>query len=141
MRRLVYWLLCLSLVSCEDHEFHPPDRAAQVAEADTVYRRERFDTISWTSEAERLRTGNLVYVEHCRRCHGSVGEGNTDYAREHDLKVPSLVQPNWRYVDQPDSIRHRIFVGHVQGMPTWGIAGITLREIDAVTGYVLSQLR
>jgi hypothetical protein len=26
-------------------------------------------------------------------------------------------------------------------MPTWGVAGITLREMDAVTGYLLEVLR
>ena len=43
--------------------------------------------------------------------------------------------------DQPDSVRRRVFVGHVAGMPTWGVAGITQREIDAVSFYVLESLR
>ena len=40
-----------------------------------------------------------------------------------------------------DSVRHRVFVGHVAGMPQWGVAGIANREIDAVAFYVLERLR
>lgn len=131
----------LLLVGCEEHKFEPPDRAARVSEADSAFAEARFDTIQWSSDEERLRAGNLVYVEHCRRCHGSVGEGNTAYARDQGLDVPALVQPDWRLQNQPDSIRRRVYIGHVRGMPTYGIAGITPREIDAVTIYVLEQLR
>jgi hypothetical protein len=70
-----------------------------------------------------------------------MGEGNTEYAAERKLGVPSLVQPTWHLADKPDSVRHRVYVGHVQGMPTWGVAGIPPRDVDAVTAYLLHQLR
>jgi mono/diheme cytochrome c family protein len=38
-------------------------------------------------------------------------------------------------------VRRRIFTGHPAGMPTWGVAGIPAREIDAVAAYILEQLR
>jgi mono/diheme cytochrome c family protein len=131
----------LLLAGCEEHKFAPPDRAARVSAADSAFTEARFDTIKWSSDEERLRTGNLVYVEHCRRCHGPVGEGNTAYAQDQNLDVPSLVTPDWPLASQPDSVRRRVYVGHVRGMPTYGIAGITVREIDAVTSYVLELLR
>ena len=33
------------------------------------------------------------------------------------------------------------FVGHENGMPTYGVAGLTPREIDGAAYYVLAQLR
>jgi mono/diheme cytochrome c family protein len=58
-----------------------------------------------------------------------------------NLKVPSLVATNWTLGMHRDSVRHRIFTGHAGGMPTWGVAQLTPREIDAVASYVMDQLR
>ena len=55
--------------------------------------------------------------------------------------MPSLVGEDWPYADAQDSVLHRIYVGHAAGMPTWGVAGITLREMDAVSHYLLDVLR
>ena len=51
------------------------------------------------------------------------------------------MEPDWPYAASLDSVRHRIFVGHEEGMPTWGVAGITPREIDGVAYYILNGLR
>jgi mono/diheme cytochrome c family protein len=85
--------------------------------------------------------GNLVYASHCRSCHGTVGEGGTDYALERGLEVPSLVDPAPLRGNVRDSVLEIIYTGHVRGMPTWGVAGISPREIDAVTYYLLQVLR
>ena len=85
----------------------------------------------------RARRGNEVFASKCRNCHGTVGEGATEYARERDLDVPSLVTADWPFAESMDSVRHRIFVGHELGMPTWGVAGISPREIDGAAFYVL----
>lgn len=130
-----------ALTGCQKHEFEPPDREAQVADAETLFSTSLFDSLTWESDEERHRVGNAVYAEQCRRCHGTLGEGGTDFARERDLDVPSLVEPGWAYENHHDSVRHRIFVGHAEGMPTWGIAGITPREIDASAHYILDVLR
>ena len=55
--------------------------------------------------------------------------------------MPSLVEPEWAYANDMDAIRHRIFTGHPDGMPTWGVAGLTVREIDAVAYYIEALLR
>lgn len=140
-------LLALGLIpamagtACADKQFDPPDREAQVAEADAEFSMAVFDTVAWESDEQRAFDGNVVYSSYCRNCHGSMGRANTEYARENELEVPSLVREDWRYADARDSVLHRIYVGHAAGMPTWGVAGITPREMDAVTHYVLEVLR
>lgn len=143
MRRLVVIAAttCVGLVgACGHEEFEPPDRQLRVDEAEAVYATDLFDTITWQSDSLRAVEGNAVYAAKCRRCHGPLGRGGTEYALERDLEVPSLVEPDWRYT-RLDSVRHRVFVGHALGMPTFGVAGITLREIDASSYYVLNILR
>lgn len=112
-----------------------------MARADSFLKAVSFDTITWESDSARLYAGNELYAAECRQCHGYLGRGDTDYARERDLDVPSLVRPDWAYADAPDSVRHRIFVGHIEGMPSWGVGRLSLRNIDAVTYYLLEQLR
>jgi mono/diheme cytochrome c family protein len=136
-------LLVSLLAACEKEDYDPPDRAARVADAEELYRPAFFDTIQWESRDVQLRDGAVVYVSHCRRCHGIDGEGGTEYAAERGLNVPSLVRADWPDAQNGDvdAVRRRIFAGHTAGMPTWGVAGITPREIDAVAAYILLQLR
>jgi mono/diheme cytochrome c family protein len=96
--------------------------------------------VTWADDSQRGFEGNNVYAARCRSCHGFLGDGDTDYAREHDLAVPSLVRADWPYEDVED-VRRIIFTGHPAGMPTWGVAGITPREIDAVAYYLVHVLR
>lgn len=140
MRRFALILLPVTLAGCKGHEFHPPDKAQQVAEADSLYSPALFDSIQWTSDAERLELGNEVYARKCDKCHGPTGAGGTDYAREQNLNVPSLLREDWPIANDREAVRRRIFTGHEKGMPIWGIAGITPREIDAVAAYVVEQL-
>lgn len=139
---LAWGLLTGVLVAgCGDREFEPPDREARVEAAAADFTMAVFDTVTWADPDERAFRGNVVYATHCRSCHGSVGEAGTDYARERGLEVPSLVRKDWRLAGARDSVLHRIFVGHAAGMPTWGVAGLTPREMDAVTHYLLEVLR
>lgn len=137
------WLLLAGLAAagCEEHEFHPPDRGEQVAEADSLYSQIRFDTITWVSDATRTEVGNTAFAAHCTRCHGPLGRGGTPYAAEQGLEVPSLVEPDWAYAGDAEAVRRRTYVGHPQGMPTWGVGRMTLREVDAVAHYIVDQLR
>lgn len=121
-------------------EFEPPEKGARNEEASLVYRVSLFDTVGWVDDSARATEGNRVYAEKCRRCHGPLGAGGTAYAAERGLAVPSLLVPEWALADM-DSVRRKIFVGHEEGMPVFGIAGITSREIDASAFYVLHQLR
>ena len=126
---------------CSDHEFHPPAEEDRVAEAEAQYDAARFDTLTWASDSVRLEAGNLVYATECRRCHGPLGQGDTDYVRRNDLEIPSLVEPDWEFADDLEGVHRRIFVGHVGGMPNWGVGKLSERQIDAVSYYLLEQLR
>ncbi|HEX6560262.1 MAG TPA: cytochrome c [Longimicrobiales bacterium] len=134
-------LMLAALAGCKGHEFHPPDKAQQIAQADSAYSRALFDSIKWPSESGRLLAGNEVYARKCDKCHGPLGAGGTDYARANNIEVPSLVEPDWPFDNDHEAVRRKIFTGHVNGMPTWGVAELSPREIDAATAYVLEQLR
>jgi len=126
-------------VACHQ-EFEPPDRAARVARATDDFAEVAFDTVEWVSEDVRLDRGNSIYAERCRRCHGTLGRGDTDYAQGRGLAVPSLVLDAWRLA-QIDSLRRKVYIGHESGMPIFGDGNLDLREIDAVAGYILLTLR
>lgn len=134
-------LFAATLAACESHEFEPPSRAAQVAEADSMFDPAMFDTIAWNGDSVRLAAGNDLFAARCRRCHGYLGRGGPAEVRGEQIDVPSLVEPDWPHAGDLDAIRRRIFVGHPQGMPTWGVAGLSLREIDAVAYYIDALLR
>ena len=127
------------LAACHQ-EFEPPDRAERVDRAAARYSSVLFDSVSWIADDARLTAGNEVYAGRCRRCHGTLGRGETDYAGERGLTVPSLVAPEWRYADL-DSLRRKIYVGHESGMPVYGDGELELREIDATAAYILLTLR
>ena len=131
----------LLATGCGDKEFEPPDRAEQVEQAEELLEAPSFDTIAWASDDARAFEGNGVFAAKCRNCHGPVGRGGTEYARRQGLDVPSLVEPEMGIPAELEAVRERVFTGHPEGMPTWGVAGITLREIDAVSFYVLESLR
>ncbi|NJD19764.1 MAG: cytochrome c [Gemmatimonadetes bacterium] len=126
--------------ACGHYEFEPPDREGKVREAAAAYTPAMFDSITWDAAETRSRRGNQLYVEHCRTCHGPLGQGGTDYAVQQGFEVASLVEPSWPLAD-PDSLHRVIFVGHADGMPVFGDHDLTPREIDAVTGYILDVLR
>jgi mono/diheme cytochrome c family protein len=137
---VVVAVMAMTTAACEKHEYERPDREDQVAEAGALLTAETFDTISWASDSERAFAGNNVYAARCRNCHGPLGSGDTPYARENHLDVPSLVRPDLPYDDVAE-MRRIIFIGHPAGMPTWGVAGIEPREIDAAAYYIMHVLR
>lgn len=133
-------LVSVGLAGC-GHDFEPPDTGERMREAEAVYSAELFDTLNWESDSVRSFEGNAVYAAQCRRCHGTMGRGETEYAQERHLDVLSLVEPEWPFGSSLDSLRHAIFAGHEGGMPIFGVAGITPREIDASAFFVLYTLR
>ena len=136
----VVWASTVAVGTACDHEFHPPDRSAIVAEAEAEYSDSLFDEVVWTSQEARVQEGNAIYAEDCRTCHGPLGRGGTDYALQRQLDVPSLVEPDWA-LDDLDALRHQIYVGHETGMPVFGEGGLSLFQMDAVAGYILDVLR
>jgi len=142
LRGSLFLLIPVLLAGCKkEYRFEPPEEEERVAEAAAELTPATFDTVRWEDEASRLQEGNEIYAARCRRCHGTLGEGGTEYAEQRDLDVPSLVEPDWRWADSLGAVRRRVFTGHPGGMPTWGIAGISPREIDATAYYILNVLR
>ena len=132
---------CLVVLAAAcSHEFEPPDRADRVRQATVAYDSSVFDTISWASPDVRVSDGNAVYAAECRRCHGTLGSGDAAYARERDLEVPSLVEPEWD-LTQMDSLRKVISIGHETGMPVYGDGDLSPRDVDGVAAYLLLDLR
>lgn len=131
--------LVLVTTAC-GHEFEPPDRGERIRQAELSYAPSLFDSVTWGADENRDVLGNEIYAEKCRRCHGPLGRGETDYGRERNLTIPSLVEPQWAYASM-DSLHKTIYVGHEEGMPVFGDGGITPREIDAVASYILNVLR
>ena len=138
---VVACVLALFATACQKHEFPPPDREQRITDADTLFAGISFDTIAWESDSARSIDGNVVYASTCRRCHGPLGDGGTDYARSRNLDVPSITEPGADYDGDVAALRRHIFVGHSTGMPTFGIATLSLREIDAAAWYVVNVLR
>lgn len=130
----------VALIGCGGHDFEPPDRSERIREAEAAFSPVLFDSVAWASDSVRAFSGNTIYAEKCGRCHGPLGRGNTDYARERGLEIPSLVEAEWAMASL-DTLRHVIFVGHEDGMPIYGAGGITPREIDGVAYYILNVLR
>jgi mono/diheme cytochrome c family protein len=140
MRTASLTLLVLLAAACGGHDFEPPDRSERVQAAAEAYDSSMFDSLTWESDEARELAGNTVYAETCRRCHGPLGRGETEYARERGLTVPSLVERDWDLTD-PEALRRNIFVGHEDGMPIYGDAALSVADIDAVAGYILEVLR
>ena len=130
----------LAIGAC-GHHFEPPTESDRVAEAEELYSVAIFDSLTWGSDYDRALEGNSVYVDKCRKCHGPLGAGSTEYAEGRDLDVPSLVALNWDFSGGLESVRRQVFVGHEGGMPTFGIAGLSPRQIDGAAYYVTAQLR
>ncbi len=137
----VAMLFLLLLPACQKHEFEPPSEEDRISEAEAAYSTALFDSIAWPDTVDVLLEGNAIYAANCRRCHGTVGTGGTEYARSRNLDVPSLVDRDWGLGEELDAVRHSVFVGHVAGMPHWGISHLTYREIEAVSRYILYDLR
>jgi len=143
VKRVLFLVVAPTLLAgCKkEYHFEPPEEEERVAEAAVQLTAATFDTVRWDDDATRMQEGNGVYAAKCRRCHGTLGAGATEYAEQRGLDVPSLVEADWRWADSLGAVRDRVFTGHPGGMPTWGVAGISPREIDATAYYILNGLR
>jgi len=113
----------------------------EVARAEAQYDSAAFDTVSWYSESARRLRGQGVYLHSCRKCHGPNGGGGGEMAREHDMDVPPIGGDDWLYHGNIPEIRRRVYVGHGPTMPSWGLAGLSARDVDAVAYYIEGHLR
>jgi mono/diheme cytochrome c family protein len=111
-------------------------RVESVALAEQRFDPTVFDTLTWENDDVRLQRGALVWRSSCEKCHGGRGAGDGAAAEQFGVQVPSFLAPDWAYAGDLDGIRKRIYVGHANGMPSWGLHGLKYRDVDAVASYI-----
>ena len=112
--------------------------SASMVQAQEAYDPAAFDTITWETPEAALERGEVVYRFSCLRCHGERGLGDAGFVRGGDtLRPPSFREPTWRFAGDKQGIREQVFVGTLEGMPHWGLAGLGPKDIDAVATYIL----
>lgn len=111
-------------------------RADSVAMAEEAYDPAAFDSIAWKGPGEKVERGRFVWEFSCTDCHGPNARGDGPVATRKGFDVPNFNVGEWEYAGDVEKIRHRVFVGHDSEMPSWGLYGLTHRDIDAVAYYV-----
>lgn len=140
-------LLALAVTSCgevDERWNEVAQEAAQreeVRKAEALYDSTAYDTVDWYSESARRLRGRAVYLHSCQKCHGPEGRGGGELALEQGLDLPPIGGPDWLYHGDIAEIRRRIYVGHGPTMPSWGLAGLSERDVDAVAYYIEGHLR
>lgn len=115
-----------------------PSAALAAAELDPAL----FDSIAWPSPGAATARGATVYMYSCAKCHGENGAGNAQYKLQgRVLRPPSFRAVDWQYADDLAGLREAVYRGNDRGMPHWGNAGLTPRDIDAVARYIQDGLR
>lgn len=111
---------------------HEQQVRANDALKEPVLQRVRAGTVeALAGDAQVTDIGHTLFQENCAACHGSEGHGNTL------LGAPNLVDDDWLYGGEGDTILASILDGRSGVMPAWG--GALGREgVNQVTAYVLS---
>ena len=143
---LVAMMACDSGPSAEEQqaaavEARRAARADSVAQAAAAFDAAAFDTIQWASDNDMWERGGVVWSFSCQTCHGADGTGTGETAVSAGLQMPDLVAADWDKAEDLMAIRRAIYVGHESEMPSWGLAGLKYRDIDAVSHYIKDLLR
>jgi mono/diheme cytochrome c family protein len=109
--------------------------------AEVGYDASVFDTVSWESPERRSEYGAVAYLRSCAKCHGPEGVGDSKFVMGGDtLRPPSFREPTWPLANDEDGIRRAIFVGTGEGMPHWGLEGLSAGAVDAMAAYIMGGL-
>ncbi len=119
----------------------PPNAADTVEVAAAEFAPAAFDTVKWASDSVRLARGADVFKWGCAECHGPSGHGDGGKVVNGDtLRPPNFHEAAWHLADDTQAVRKKVYSGNVRGMPHWGLRRMELRDIDAVSAYVLTVL-
>ena len=117
-------------------------QADSVMLAESMFDPAAFDTIAWETPEALSDRGSLVWTVSCAKCHGSAGAGDGGFVLRGDtLRPPSFLGDDWRFADDHEGLRRQVFTGTAEGMPHWGMYGLTYRDIDAVATHIRERLR
>lgn len=151
MQRTNAWLaMLMAVAACQSESANrtpPPDTAVTAAQetvmvAQAKYDPAMFDTVQWVNDSAHLAHGRDVFKWVCAECHGPSGKGDGGYVLHGDtLHPPSFLDPNWRFANDEEGLRRRIFVGNARGMPHFGLRKMQASDIVAVEKYIRLELR
>jgi mono/diheme cytochrome c family protein len=114
---------------------------SMMAEVDAAYDPSVFDTLTWPTTTRRAEYGPTVYLSSCAKCHGPQGLGDGEFVLEGDtLRPGSFREPTWALAGDLEGIREAIFKGNREGMPHWGLVGLSYGAVDAVAQYIADGL-
>ncbi len=142
MRRLGLLALALALGACQNAKSGEPSSADTVAVAQAQFAPAAFDTVHGASDSVRLARGADVFKWGCAECHGPTGHGDGGKVMPNGdtLRPPNFHDAAWRLAGDTEGVRKKVYSGNVRGMPHWGLRHMEVRDIDAVTAYVLTVL-
>jgi len=145
MRRLgSLVVICAAAAACQKSGAQagpPPNAADTVAVATAEFAPAAFDTVKWASDSLRLARGADVFKWGCAECHGPSGHGDGGKVINGvPLRPPNFHDAAWHLAGDTEAVRKKVYSGNVQGMPHWGLRRMELRDVDAVSAYVLTVL-
>ena len=145
-----FLLAFLATVACQSESANrspPPDTSITAAQETVLVAQARydptmFDTVQWVTDSAHLARGAEVFRWVCAECHGPTGKGDGGAVLHGDtLHPPSFLQPDWRFANDEEGLRRRIFIGNARGMPHFGLRRMQATDILAVQKYILIELR
>lgn len=146
--RVAATAILVAVVGCDggppaEEQTSGPTSADSTEMAATAFDALVFDSISWEAHQTAVDRGALVFRFSCEKCHGGGGAGDGGFVAGGDtLHPPSFLSEDWRFADDRDGLRKEIFTGTgTEGMPHWGLEGLSYRDIDAVSIHILETLR
>jgi mono/diheme cytochrome c family protein len=78
---------------------------------------------TWTVGTAAGDSGERVYEDHCRRCHGAEGRGTS--------QAPSLIPFEWTYAEALELIRHPVC-----NMPPMPESAVSDAQVAQIVAYL-----
>lgn len=102
---------------------------AQAAYVETFGKYQKMSLEALVDEPRAMKMGMRLFANNCAICHGADGGGSYGF--------PSLIDGDWLYGGEPETILQTITFGRNGNMPAWGPI-IGEAAVQSVAEYVLS---
>jgi cytochrome c oxidase cbb3-type subunit 3 len=110
-------------------QFEEQSRAAEAVLARTFAPYEKSPVTTLQHDPAAMRVGRNLFLNNCAGCHGSDARGAPGF--------PNLVDRDWLWGGNPDTVRASIRDGRTGVMPPWGPA-LGSERVENVLAYVMS---